>query len=621
MAKTLVSDFSPPEREMLERGIPDLAQWGEKLLVPFVVHRLLNANVIWSNRRWFLERGFDLTLESQRHRVFEWLIAEFAWATKCVGVGKETKLGYADRYGTTDGMAQHGGSGRVATLGRFQAKGVGQTPLVSHGVAPGHSHGCISIAEALREAIFAEIACEEFPCGAIPVIAVIDTGLYFSSPNPDDRYDQNARRAILVRPATIRPAHAERAPLFKRSVTGFINRQSDDVRRTSDVVAHWVSHRMDNTDTKMQSESEVLAAFVRAIVEQIAFGQVHRLFSGGYFSSNVSIYGELLDFGNTHALPNWASTQVHSVVAGLGDEIRLFKRVIASLAFYFTKYQRRGNALALSQELQALCDSHYNEAWQRYSLQLFQANDMGSHERDALHTILRDYFRYQQKFHIKYRFGEAAAKSAYRVSNWLYRILLNYSTENHVEDYQTLHAVDSIFRTQNETVRYVGWWTASRLLKPRESVDRKHLLQSLDQLVPKLGERRAIDVNEIDDFVRKSVSGARRYWQHLPTGYAVHAHICHDGYSALICSNGPGSARFAWIEGRIGPNGALHLFDRQFVYEDLKTDTVKQFGARWSATYPLSTTPDGAHVVHMQTGDVILPKMEVHYELPHSFIS
>ena len=244
MEETAVSrHFSADEIARLKRGLPRLAQWSNSILGPFDARRLRSGAVAWVNHRWFLERGFDLSQGGVRERVIAWLVDEFAWcvATNGKGFASEGRTLWADRYGSSDGSCPYGGSARVATIGCFQVKGIGQTPMVGKGAVAGHTHGCLSLAECLREAIWAEFAEAEFPRGAVPVIAVLDTGLEFSSPDSEDRYDQNVRRGILIRPAVVRPAHAERAPLFGHPVGDFINRQSEDVQRTRDVIARWAS--------------------------------------------------------------------------------------------------------------------------------------------------------------------------------------------------------------------------------------------------------------------------------------------------------------------------------------------------------------------------------------------
>ena len=72
------------------------------------------------------------------------------------------------------------------------------TPLAGAGANWVHSHGCASVEEGIREAIFAEIASAEFPFGAVPVVAVLGTQLSFSEPTVDGAKPQTMRRAIII---------------------------------------------------------------------------------------------------------------------------------------------------------------------------------------------------------------------------------------------------------------------------------------------------------------------------------------------------------------------------------------------------------------------------------------
>ena len=65
-----------------------------------------------------------------------------------------------------------------------------------------------SLEDGIREAIYSEVCAQEFPHGSIPMIAILDTGLTFSSPDATEIFDQGARRCIVIRPSTIRAAHA-----------------------------------------------------------------------------------------------------------------------------------------------------------------------------------------------------------------------------------------------------------------------------------------------------------------------------------------------------------------------------------------------------------------------------
>jgi hypothetical protein len=122
--------------------------------------------VLWINRRWFFERQFDVTSADTVRRIHDWLLDEFAYvipqpSDPQPAFTNKTKILHADRYGSSTGRTPHGGSGRVATIGAFQAKGIGMTPLVGPGGDQGHSNGCCSIEEAIREAIYSEVAAAD----------------------------------------------------------------------------------------------------------------------------------------------------------------------------------------------------------------------------------------------------------------------------------------------------------------------------------------------------------------------------------------------------------------------------------------------------------------------------
>ena len=187
----------------------------------------------------------------------------------------------------------HGGSGRAGLRGCFQAKGIGPTPLAGDVRTWSYSHGCAWLEEALREAIYAELAAAELPHGALPVIAVLDTGLRFLLPSGE----LGERRAILVRPAALRLAHFERAPMFsaaRRERPERETNETSDVDRVRDAVRAF--HAATSGEPAPGVEVRDLADALVRVAEQAASGQVHRLCHGGYLTSNVTLNGELLDF-------------------------------------------------------------------------------------------------------------------------------------------------------------------------------------------------------------------------------------------------------------------------------------------------------------------------------------
>ena len=618
MEETALSRYlSAGEIARLERNLPRIDHWSRSLLVPFTAHRIRSASLAWLNRRWFLERGFDLAQERTLRQVSEWLVEEFAWCVQSGsdGVTADTRTLWADRYGSTQGRSPHGGSGRVATVGCFQAKGIGPTPLVGQGDKPGHSHGCLSLEECLREAIYAEVMAAEFPHGAVPAIAILDTGLHFSSPEPDQLYDQNARRGILIRPSVVRPAHAERAPLFKQPTGDFRNSQAADVQRTRDVIAHWMSAAAH--ETGMNGAMEALEALVRAMVEQIAFGQVQRLFSGGYFSSNVSIRGELLDFGNTHALPNWVHAHVLRLDPGFGKEMELIGPLIGSLSFYFAKYHGRGDLHDLEtrgERVWTVAKETYAQTWKHYALSLFHAEGLEGRTQECVHSVLLEYFRFQQRHRVTYLLGVSRAHSTLPETGWLYDALVE-DQPLPSRDKDALCQIAEVLRSHGRSTLYLALGTAARLLRPRPSIDRRYLLDTLAAAVPHAAAQGTVDSCAIARLVQHAISAARRHWPRLPEGYVVLAHASREGSSALLCATHPEGPRTVWAEGIRDDSGDLHWFGRRIAVSAFPLG-VRLDETYWCAMCPAHETTNGVCRVRFADGEMTLPTWDVEYARP-----
>jgi hypothetical protein len=579
--------FTPEEVKRLERGLPRLREWSEAMLVPFAARRLRNPTILWINQRWFLKRHIDVSRKEVRARVSEWLLEEFAFAAPTPNdpegafMSESTTL-YADRYGSSTGRTIHGGSGRVATLGCFQAKGVGVTPLVGVGGDPEHATGYSSVEEGIREAIFSEVAAAEFPHGAVPVIAILGTGLH-----------QPTSRAIVVRPAVLRIAHAERAPLFVRSRTGEITSQLDDARRTRDVVQRWPTRPGSGQPTELALPD--LDELMHRLGEQVAFGQVHRLFSGGYFSSNVSATGALLDFGGMRALPNWANARNLDAVVGFGDEMKIVNRLIESMCFFCRKYSSTvapatAAATTSAAELRSRAQAAYEHAFTRECLRMWGLDPQTNPElTSAMAIALRGYFSRQQRIKVNYKRGEALEHG------WLYDELVGSRRSTDAPNFEakTLSAVRMALRahfykfTDGEMRSTRAWSSAARYLMPRQSLDRERLQKSIET---KLTDNR--DPNAEPDWVTKlirDVSGqGRRHWAKLPVDLVVRAHVAYDGSSALLCLDPSTGRDTYWLEG-LCVNGTFRFFGRL-----LRPDQAEGIGARaaetcWTARYSPST--------------------------------
>ena len=480
------------------------------------------------------------------------------------------------------------------------------------GTPAGHAHGSMSLMEAIREAIFSEVSAAEFPNEAVPIIAIIDTGLSFSSPDASDVYDQDVRRAIAIRPTAIRIAHAERAPLFKQSVTGFQNVQAHDAERVSDVIAAWMDSEM--ALSKLDSEVTVLQRLFSAMVEQIVFGQVHRLFCGGFFSSNVTISGGFLDFGNMHALPDWSRSQVHSVVEGAGAEMPLVETIIKSLSFYVAKYRRTGKGAQLDGDFYAAIDQAYLDNWKMRSAQLFQLEDTPEQVKLPLYRILSNYYLAQQGIRNKYRFGKIVATTQRGSPSWIHAGIVGGSRcAGGAMEAAVLKQLDSHLRRYlSARKRRIAWHSAARLLSPRQALDRHTLLAELHSLTT--AKKPAPNRKEIAEYIDAKVNEGRRFWKHLPEESIVLGQVARGGSTAVLLEGG-NTRPTLWVEGVTGSGNILSMFDERLNEEECRALRLRNHGPSWSGIVQADEAEDG-YCFHVLGRPIHVPSMTLTYQAP-----
>lgn len=300
----------PPQDFWGEDDAPAFSAGNPHLYVPFRVRPFRRARVAWLNRRWLATQGFDVEDAATRRTIADGMLARFGVAAPHENDPDDLFLTdrrtlFADRYGASSGSA-HGGSGRVGTLGRFNAKGIGRTPLVSVSTDFYHGHGCMWLEEAIRETILAEFSARVMPHGAVPVVAVIDAGcgIVWGSG------EVGARRALVVRPAFLRLASFMRSILFGTSGSAGSDQHLDELRVRAMWRARWPGAGV---------EAVLGRAFVR-MGEQYGAGRALRLWPGPPFASNVTLDGSLVDFGSFRAVPDWSRVQGEVPGHGFGGE-------------------------------------------------------------------------------------------------------------------------------------------------------------------------------------------------------------------------------------------------------------------------------------------------------------
>lgn len=311
--------------------------------IPVRLVPLTNPRILWLNRRamrhdpQFSQAGNEAAYEQHLLRSCAFSIIA---NTEGGSDGEEGLIAIADRYGGA-GIGRNGGSGRAVVVNGYHVKGVGRTPLVSPLADRAHNSGCAYLEECVREVMFSELVDAEFPFGAVPVLAIIETGVlqtWISGDGP-----RLERQCLLVRPAFIRPAH------FARAIEYYSGNPKEgylDALRVSSTI---------KASVEFFGREQVVATwrqFWLRWAEQLGYAYVHRLDLSGNSESNIAWDGKLLDFGAMTALPSWAriSTIQGGNPSGMGMRslVQAFTTILPFVARYVDE------TLAAAEQVSAL---------------------------------------------------------------------------------------------------------------------------------------------------------------------------------------------------------------------------------------------------------------------------
>ena len=300
----------------------------EHMHIPVRLQHLVHAQVLWVNQRLIRQDpqydGPDFSIYAYARHLLE--TCAFALPIYADLAGDASAIGVADRYGGT-GLASNGGSGRSVFINGYYVKGVGPTPLVGQSTGDSHANGAACLEECIREAVMSELVAVEFPYGAVPVLAIIDTGRRHTW--IDAEGEASDRSCLLVRPAFLRPAHFERAAGF---LSGNPHEGAVDTARVASMFV--IAQRR-------FGRAELAARFSRfwpRWAAQLAYGYVHRLPHCGNSTSNVTLDATLVDFGATAAMPNWA--RVSTVLGGIpvGLDVQFLRNALKSQVLGWARY-------------------------------------------------------------------------------------------------------------------------------------------------------------------------------------------------------------------------------------------------------------------------------------------
>lgn len=494
-----------------------LASVSTSMLVPFPVGKLPDASLLWLNERWFHDLGMAIHDAPTRARISASLLERFAVTSikaHCVAgtFGGQT-LG-ADRYGGSGG-AIHGGSGRCGSDGMLIAKGTGPTPLVSEAHDWSHSHGCLYLYDAIREAVASEILNAELPHGAVPIVAIIDAG--FSLARTDA--DEPERCAILIRPAFLRLAHFERSLYFGTSGSANSD-QFQDSLRVKDAVHFADQHAKREAGNPNGLGVELSELYLR-LAEQIAASRAYRLWTGRPTSDNITLNARFLDFGGFRAVPSWKhGTDGHGHF--FGDEMRDVRHSLTSLAYFFQKYSRFDKAIANIDQLLIQIEHHMEAASLHHCA---EACALPQSSPEALHfkALIARYYREQQR--IDYAFDQPTKHSERH--DWLLDHIRGKATSGS----QLGEEIAALLRALPNAALHLC--AANRWLRPRPRLSYRVSKRRAIKLVRSILADRSSGPERVSAFIATEVAVSRRVWKGLPSHWFVLGYVSDNVSTAL----------------------------------------------------------------------------------------
>lgn len=300
--------------------------------VPVPLKRLAGARLLWLNRRAIPEDPQFAAMGGDEDAYVRHILDACAYEIDATlpfspdAPGGADLVGFADRYGGA-GIGQNGGSGRGIHFNGYQIKGIGRTPLVSRLTKESHASGGAYLEECVRETIFSEVVATEFPYGAVPTLAIIDTGHIQTWHTPLGM--KNERRTLLIRPCFLRPAHFERA-------LGFVSgARKEGIQDHARVVRMFEGTAAILGQTSLR---DMYDGFWTKWARQLAYSFVHRLPHGSNTTSNISLDGRLVDFGAMSAVPSWSNTATVFFHQPFREQFDCIIRSIKSLSYYFGRH-------------------------------------------------------------------------------------------------------------------------------------------------------------------------------------------------------------------------------------------------------------------------------------------
>lgn len=269
---------------------------------------------------------------------------------------------FGERYGGV-GTSDNGGGVRCGNVNGFQIKGLGQNPLVGSGKDGWHAYGCLSMVEAILEAVNSLVLNRALPVGAATCYGLIWTGENTSCPPSESGKPETGPGALLIRDVCLRPAHFYRC-----------NRYSVPSRYKHEIPSDVFRTRQVNRQLtrKLGGQSAVVRAlgqFLSACAKQFAFARLHRILHGAISPSNVSLDGRWLDLTTTTFIDGCRNVASYPQNLPFLEEWTDIHVIVEEFLYNFGKYTLRDfDVLPLSK--------YYNEQYEA-NLVMFSSGVLG----------------------------------------------------------------------------------------------------------------------------------------------------------------------------------------------------------------------------------------------------
>ena len=313
------------EISKLSAGAPTILgrKLGPNSYITVEAQKLNRARVVWVNWDYLRKAGYEVADEQMTPEIERAMLDAFAWGVRAPGEPAsafsetEKKIFYADRYGG-DGLAGNMGSGRAASAGDIQIKGIGKTDLVTT-IGPSHSNGTAEMQEAIREALYGEVG-QVLPYGANRVIAIIDRG---TQTKFESGYVQ--QNALIIREDSLRSAH------YMKNLWGRGPLMASENIRTQEALKYFLRGFPVPANLKQASAPEkirgALLAYADRIANAYAAAFTLKIYHGATSVSNIEASGRFIDYGTLTTLPDYGKTKIIEINDPNG-EITEFKEIL-----------------------------------------------------------------------------------------------------------------------------------------------------------------------------------------------------------------------------------------------------------------------------------------------------